>query len=109
MKNNLENPMTVNRANEVAREVGYALGRIDPVFHQPVVIQHIATAIQSEVDAAVRAERDRMKKSMALWRATAGALHDQILDRELDHIGECNKMVERSNEALRLSKLESEK
>jgi hypothetical protein len=102
-----ENPMTVNRANEVARRIvvsftpsGYIgpyFGKYFPHFYEPLV-QSIASAIQSEVDAAVTAERERCAK-----------IADEFDDySEIhDHKQSALTKVEIAK-AIRLSKLEKE-
>jgi len=109
--------MTVNRANEVAKEIVDTAEDCPHCFGEDVVhdqskrnhrelwlseeclVERIATAIQSEVDAAVRAEAEACAK-VADWCNSQG-LGADAAKRQIAH-------TIRERWDIRLSKLEKE-
>jgi hypothetical protein len=92
--------MTVNRANEVAANICYF--RLMPDHDASCdYCLTIATAIQSEVDAAVRAENERCALVAESHTSTDGACPESIANVE-----GYRTAVKQITEAIRLSKLE---
>jgi len=126
--------MTVNRANEVAKEIVDTAEDCPHCFGEDVVhdqskrnhrelwlseeclVERIATAIQSEVDAAVRAENLRCLSAVDNEPENPGKMPDEMWEAISRDRDACEKafqintaLTKRNiSQSIRLSKLEKE-
>jgi hypothetical protein len=96
--------MTVNRAKEIAMEILPD----GAVRRRELIRELIATAIQSEVDAAVRASDERFSKVMEMIQAVPELNLNNYNDDDVRELQQAVLNLYKSVEALRLSKLEKE-